>query len=90
MISLAPPYLWCYDMIPGSVGVALLVRAGIRRGFYRGEFLALALLWVTPGIAIYLAALRLPSFAPPVVAAVLYYAWRHARADAASVLPATA
>jgi hypothetical protein len=87
MISLAPPYLWCYDMIPASVAVALLVRAGMKRGFYRGEFLFLALLWVTPGIAIYLAALRLPSFCPPFVACVLLYAWRHARADREAVLP---
>ena len=87
MISLASPYLWCYDMIPGSVGVALLIRAGMRRGFYRGEFFLLALLWVTPGMACYLAALRLPSFCPPVVAAVLVYAWRHARAEAAAMLP---
>jgi len=89
MISLATPYLWCYDMIPGSVGVALLVRAGLRRGYLRGEFLLLALLWVTPGLGVYLAAQQLPSFCPPVVAAVLFYAWRHARDGAAAVLPAT-
>lgn len=90
MMSLAPPYLWCYDMIPGSVGVALLIRAGLRRGFFRGEFFVLALLWITPGLGVYLAAQQLPSFCPPVVAAVLVYAWRHARAQAASVLPGTA
>jgi hypothetical protein len=89
MISLAPPYLWCYDMIPGSVGVALLIRSGLNRGFYRGEFFGLALLWIIPGIACYLAAVRLPSFCPPIVAAVLVYAWRHARDGAAAVLPAT-
>jgi hypothetical protein len=87
MVSLAPPYLWCYDMIPGSVGVALLVRAGLRRGFYRGEFLLLALLWLLPGLAIYLAALRLPSFCPPVAAAVLVYAWRHARVNGSGGQP---
>jgi len=84
MISLAPPYLWCYDMIPGSVGVALLIRAGLARGFYRGEFFVLALLWIMPGIAPYLAAARLPSFCPVIVSGVLVYAWRHAAADAPS------
>jgi hypothetical protein len=78
MISLAPPYLWCYDMIPGSAGVALLVNAGLKRGFYRGEFLLLALLWITPGLAIYLAAQRLPGFCPLIVIGVLIHAWRHA------------
>jgi hypothetical protein len=81
MISLAPPYLWCYDMIPASVGIALLVRAGCSRGFSRGEFWVLALLWVTPGIAIYQAVARQPSFCPLVVIAVLIYAWRHAWPD---------
>jgi hypothetical protein len=88
-ISLAPPYLWSYDMICGSLGIALLVRAGLNRGFYRGEFAALALLWITPGLAIYLAAQRLPGFCPLIAAAVLFHAWRHARADAATVLPGT-
>jgi len=87
MISLAPPYLWCYDMIPAAVGIALLIRAGLKRGFYRGEFLFLALLWLMPGVAIYLAALRLPSFCPPIVSCVLLYAWRHARAGPEAVLP---
>jgi hypothetical protein len=79
---LAPPYLWSYDMIPLSAAVAILTRAGLQRGFARGAFLVLSLLWLTPGIAIYFAAEKLPSFCPLLVVAVLAYAWRHARGPA--------
>lgn len=59
---LATPYIWCYDLIPASCGLALLL-AGLPR-LTPPVLIFLGLAWVTPGVALFAAVLGLPTFMP--------------------------
>ena len=78
---LATPYIWCYDMISASLAVAILIQSGMKRGFVKGELIALISLWMTPGLAVNAAFLGWPTFAPLLIAVTLLYAWRHFRIE---------
>jgi hypothetical protein len=73
---LATPYLWYYDMIPGSLAAALLIRSGLATGFTPGAFLALCLFWATPGIALFAALAHWPTFAAPLAMIIVIDTWR--------------
>ncbi len=59
---LSTPYIWCYDMIPASCGIALLLAEPRLLTF--PAFLFLGLAWVTPGLALYAAIYGAPTFMP--------------------------
>jgi len=69
---LATPYIWCYDMIPASLGVAILFQQPERGIAAR---VALAALWAAPGFAPYAAIFGLPSFVPVLILLLLALAW---------------
>lgn len=73
---LSTPYLWCYDMIPASLGVALLFR---QSGSGSAARAVLGALWVMPGLAPYAAMFGLPSFVPVLILLLLALAWRDQR-----------
>jgi hypothetical protein len=87
--ALVTPYLWCYDMIFCAYAVVLLAPAALDRG-KAAELIVLAALWLTPGLAVYLEILHLPSLFPLFAAAGLALAWRRQGAGrpAAVVAPA--
>jgi len=88
--AVATPYLWCYDMIFAAYAASLLAPPALERG-WGGEVLLLAGLWLTPGLAVYLEMLHLPSLFPLFAAGALAIAWRRARLPApGSFAPAAA
>jgi hypothetical protein len=75
--AVATPYLWCYDMIFTAYAAVLLAPVALERG-RGGEGLLLAGLWLTPGLAVYLEILHLPSLFPLFAVGALAIAWRRA------------
>jgi hypothetical protein len=87
--ALVTPYLWCYDMIFCAYAVALLVPPALDRGG-AAEIIVLAALWLTPGLAVYLEILHLPSLFPLFAAAGLALAWRRQGAGRPAAVAAPA
>jgi len=73
--AFATPYLWCYDMIFCAYAAAMLAPGALAQG-RAGELFLLAGIWLTPGLAVYLEILRLPSLFPLFAAGALALAWR--------------
>lgn len=62
LAPLSTPYIWCYDLIPASCGIALMLLS--LRPLPTLPLLFLGLAWITPGIALFAAIYGFPTFMP--------------------------